>query len=248
MTTGRTAGTVLVVTAMPVELRQLRRALSLRENRVEGVPVWTCSSREVPVAASAVGVGPTASLRVTSLLLEALPVSRVIVLGVAGGVAKTLPVGAVVTPERVIDDSTGAAFLPEYPRHVQASGTLLTGDAVASAPDADRLRARRVTAVDMETAAIAVACNSCGVKWSAYRAISDTLDSGLLDDAVFGVIGADGRIDPLAVSRMVVRRPSSLRRLVRLGIDTDRAIRAATRAVLSDLSVTPAGAAPGNPG
>lgn len=238
---------LLVLSAMPVELRRICRSLSLRPALVAGIPTYHGAAGPTPVVAAAVGVGPATSRRNTEALLQALPVSRVIVLGIAGGVAATPPIGSVVTPELVIDDSTGATFCPEFPPGVPVAGTLLTGAAIATGTDAGRLRARRVTAVDMETAAIAAACHPRGLPWSAYRAISDILDANLLDHAVFAAIRPDGRLDPVALLRIAARRPRSLPRLTRLGLDADRAIRAATRAVLSDLTVTPEPDRPGGP-
>ncbi len=232
---GDAARTVLVVSAMPIELRRLVRRLHLRPLRVGGLAVRTGHAGTTPVVASVVGVGPAAAREATGRLLDALPVARVLMIGVAGGVSPSLPVPAVMVPERVVDHETGEALQPDHSPGVQPAGTLLTCATISTGVHADQLRADGVDAVDMETAAVGSVCRARGVRWSAYRSISDTLDSGLVDEEILTILRPGGGIDPVGVARLLARRPSSVRRLVRLGRDTTAAVAAVTAAALRDL-------------
>ncbi len=103
----------------------------------------------------------------------------------------------------------------------------------------DELRAAGGSAVDMETAAVAEACEAQGVSWSVLRAVSDIVADGLVDPAILGLTRPDGRTDPGAVTRYVLRRPWAVPRLARLGRGTSRAVRTVTRAAIAAVAVAP---------
>jgi adenosylhomocysteine nucleosidase len=170
------------------------------------------------------------------------PARRVLVVGVAGGVDPTLPVGAVLAPAVVVDQATGERYLPDHPPGVesavgQPSGLLMTTPGLTTGAVAlAGLRSAGVTAVDMETAAVARTCQDRGVPWSVLRAVSDRLVDGLVDREVLALTRPDGSTDPLAVASLLLRRPWKVPRLARLGRDAGRAVRAVDRAAIGVLA------------
>jgi hypothetical protein len=92
-------------------------------------------------------------------------------------------------------------------------------------------------ALDMETAAVAAACEARDVPWTVVRAISDRATDGSVDDEVFHLSRQDGTPDPMAVLRYVVRHPGRVPGLARMargaGLATARAATAAVAAVRS---------------
>ena len=106
-----------------------------------------------------------------------------------------------------------------------------TTDLVTTAPELPALRAHGVTSLDMETAAVAAACEASDVPWTVVRAISDRASDGSVDEEVFHLSRQDGRPDPRAVLRYVARHPGRIPGLARMGRNarsaTERAAAAA---------------------
>lgn len=229
---------MLVLAAMATELRPLVRALELRPRPVGGVDArcGQIAGGRAAVAA-VVGVGPSAAGRTAGRLLDAVEVERVLVIGVSGGIDPSLPVGSLISPDSVVERDTGATWFPSRPVPGGRGGTLAT-TATFAADDASvaALVAGGVAAVDMETAAIAAACERRGVAWGVVRAISDRPDDHLVDETVLGLVREDGSTDGRAVARLLARRPWEVRRLARVARDTRTALDALTRAALADLS------------
>ncbi|MGH9089474.1 MAG: hypothetical protein ACRDYZ_15430 [Acidimicrobiales bacterium] len=220
---------------MTREVRPLVLALSLRPAEMDGLQRAWRGDRHL---AAVVGIGPAAAGRATARILDSAVVDRVLVVGVAGAVDPSLRIGDVLVPEQVVDRASGTAYRPHRPG---GRGTLVTGDAVGGAlttnvavvelPTADLPPG--TSAVDMETGAIARVCEARGIPWSVVRTISDV--PGTLDDAVLELVRPDGGLDPRAVARYLARTPGAARRLLRIGRDTHRAVRALTRAALQEL-------------
>jgi adenosylhomocysteine nucleosidase len=230
----RSAPTVVVLAAMPRELRLIARRLRLRPGRVAGLPAWSRGG----VVAAAIGVGPARAAAGCAGVLREVPASRVLVTGVAGAVDPALCVGTLILPEAVVDVRTGRRFAPSTgaPR----AGVLASVDAVFAPPVGARCGPSGAlglpagtTAVDMETAAVAAVAEERGIAWDVVRAISDT--SGMLTLDVAGVLRPDGRADLVTAARLVLRKPGAAVRLVRLGIGAARAGRAASAAVCAQL-------------
>jgi adenosylhomocysteine nucleosidase len=226
---------IAFVCAMPMELRPLTKRLGLRRAEVGGAPARTGTLDGRPVVGVVTGMGTRLAAAGVERLLDAVTPAHVLVVGITGAVDDETPIGTLVLPERVVDHRTGR----EHEHHVlgpgAAHGTLWTTDGITPAADLPDLRARGVVALDMETAAIALACEERGVPWSVFRAISDRATDGSVDDEVFGMSRQDGTPNPAAVARYLVRHPGRIPGLVRLArgatLAANRAADAAVAAV-----------------
>ena len=226
---------VVVLAAMARELRPLARALRMRAGPVGGLPAW----RGHGVVAVSVGVGPERARAGTEQVLDAVRARRVLVTGLAGALDSALEVGDIVRPRAVVDVRT-ARVLVVARGDLARAGVLATVDRVhleSNHPRGGAVTAQLpdgATAVDMETAAIAAVAEARGIAWDVVRGISDV--AGTLTPDVAALLSPDGHVHVLAVARLLLRRPQSLGRLVRLGVGANRALRAATRAVVRDLA------------
>jgi adenosylhomocysteine nucleosidase len=226
---------IAFVCAMPMELRPLRRRLSLRKTELG----YTGRIGDRIVIAMATGIGTALARAATVRLLDAVDIEWVIVVGIAGAIDNETPIGTVVLPELVVNGADGSGHRPTPLRlglGNLAHGTLWTTDEVLLDPALHaELRAQGVVSLDMETAAIAKVCEQRGVPWSVVRAISDRASDGSVDAAIVGLSRADGRPDLLATARYLVRHAGAVPRLIHLGrgakLATERAADAAIQAV-----------------
>ena len=247
-------GPVAFVCAMPMEAKAVTKRLGLRRSSLGGGPAWTGTVADRPVLAIVTGMGTRLAAEGIERLLDAVTPSHVLVVGITGAVDDETPIGTVIRPDRVIDHATGREHTHHPLGPGEAHGALWTTDVITPASELPALRARGVVALDMETAAIAQACEAAGVPWSVVRAISDRATDGSVDDDVFHLARQDGRPDPGVVARYLVRHPGRIPGLVRMGRDAAlaarRAAEAATEAVafLPERSPRPPASGPPPPG
>jgi adenosylhomocysteine nucleosidase len=179
------------------------------------------------VSTGVLGIGTARARASTERLVREVSASRVLVIGVAGGIGPTTAIGDLVVPEVVLDGASGVARRPAPVPGVRGRGTLHTSDELVVEPAAvAALVERGVVALDMETAAVAEVCERHGIPWSVLRGISDHADAEPVDPAVLGLTGPEGEARPAAVARYVARHPGRIPQLSRLA----RGLRAATRA------------------
>ena len=227
---------VAFVCAMPMELAPLVRAANLTKHAPGPVDAAGGTIGSVPVVAVVTGMGTTLASAGVEELLGAMAVERVVVVGIAGALGDDLPIGALLDPDRVIDGATGAEFRPEPLGPGTPQGALWTSDSIVTDPATlARLHREGVVAFDMETAAIASVCESRGVPWSVFRAVSDRTADGDVDDEVFHLSHQDGTPDGKAVAAYVLRHPGRIPALARMAkgsrLATERAASAAIAAV-----------------
>ena len=219
---------------MRPELRPLLRPLGLQPTDASGA-LYAGKLGALDVLAALSGIGTAAAARATERLLDA-GAEHVLVVGIAGGIGTRVAIGDLVVPERVLDLDHGVSHRPAPLGEAHAWGTLATSDRLIEDRDAiRRLEAQGVIAIDMETAAVAAACERRGRPWSVLRAISDRADGGGADAAVLALAGPDGSGDPVAVARFLLTRPWRIPQLVRLGRGMQRATRCAAAAALRAL-------------
>jgi len=221
-----------VLTAMPMELAAVRR-------KMEGAQAFPAlGSRAVSgrfagvdVVATAVGVGTRRAAETTERLFQTASVPLVIVVGVAGASAPHLKIADVVVPESVIHGPAGTTHTSTASvAHLERKGTIRTHDELlVDAEAVAALHREGVSAMDMETGAIAAVCERQGVEWTAFRAMSDT-PARPVDPASMTMLNPDGTPNVGASLRFMLRNPHKIPRLIAMGRDTAKACKAAAEA------------------
>jgi len=213
---------------MQPELEPIVRMLGLEGDG----SVYRGTAGAIEVVAMLTTIGMAAGAQAAERMLEH-DVDWVMVVGIAGGVDRSVPIGAVIVPEIVIDRATGGRFRPKFAGSIIPRGTLSCGDELITGPDElDAMAALGVVAVDMETAAVAAVCEAAERPWSVFRGISDYAGEGLVDDAIFAMTRPDGTADPDVIARYLEENPDRRQVLVRLAHDTNLATEAAAAAAI----------------
>ena len=224
---------------MPMELKPFATAVGLQ--RDGDLSRGTLAGHDV--VATITGVGMARAAVATERLL-AIGVDRIVVIGIAGGVDTTLPIGTVVTPEVVVDGARGIEYRPPAWAPVKAERRIVTYDDFdVEIQVMGQLQADGYAAVDMETAAVAAVCDREGAAYSIFRAISDNATDGSVDSAIAGMLHPDGTPDVRRALLYMLRHPWRIPRMARLGRDSQRAAQAAADAAIAALraSSDPAG-------
>ncbi len=226
---------VAVLAPMRPELHPLVKTMGLRRSGAEP-PVYRGMVGDVGVAAMMTGMGLDNAARVTRHLIEVSGCDHVLVVGIAGGLDRSRPIGSVVVPETVLDLASGQTWAATALGE-PTQGRLVTSDGLIDDPaELGRLRDQGFAAIDMETSAIAAVCHEHGIGWTAFRGISDhTTDDGV-DQAVLGLSRPDGTPDLAAVARLVVTHPGRIPSLVKLGRGMQAAVAAAVGRAVADLT------------
>lgn len=185
-------------------------------------------TRGEPATVLETGVGGDRAAVAIRWLLDAYRPKVVIACGFAGALSPTLKVGDVLLASEVVepgdDDLRWRTTLPLRLGDLPV-GRLVTAPQLVGSPAAKRTLARETgaVAVDMESAAIAEACQERRVPCAVVRAISDTVDTELSHRLV--TLLAGGRASPLRVLAAVARSPRLAVELWRLARDTRLAAR-----------------------
>jgi adenosylhomocysteine nucleosidase len=190
-----------------------------------------------------VGGGKTAQLS-DALAAAATPeITHVLSFGIAGGLRAGLRPGSLVVAERVFDGADIHETDPEW--RAGLLGLLakaIRGDLIgvdvpvaATSMKAHLARTTGAAAVDMESHVAARFARTRGLRFSAVRAVADPAER-VLPPAALVAMRADGGINLPAVARSLIRQPSQIGAVVRLGFDNAEAMKvleAAARAVVS---------------
>lgn len=231
-------GPVVVIAPMPGELRPLVRPLGLRREGSSRFPTYRGRVGTTDIVAVRPGIGPERATEATEAVLGEGPVSRVVVSGIAGGLAPATAVGDLVVPAEVVDGRSGCRFPATPFGPIAPRGLIRTGDGTDYELGEDALadlRAQGVTALDMETAAVARVCAEAGLPWTAFRAISDMAGDASVGPVVMTLVDASGRARVGAATRYLLGHPGRIPRMVRLGREADRAARTAARAAVRSI-------------
>ncbi len=185
--------------------------------------------------------GDAARARSGAEQLAAQGVAALISFGLAGGLAPTLRTGALLLPSEVVLPSgerltTDPAWRQRLARLAQSNGLELLdlpvfgSDQLVADTAAKRalFEATGAGAVDMESHAVAAVARAAGLPCMVVRAIADPHDEALPAIARHG-LGSDGRIRPVAVAAGLLRQPSALGAILRLGRASSRALDALRR-------------------
>jgi adenosylhomocysteine nucleosidase len=222
---------VAFLAPMQSELRPLVKKLSLQRSDGEEAVVYTGTAGNIEVVATLTGIGMRPAAAAAERVLRSGRIDHLIVAGIAGGVAPHSDVGDLIVPEVVVNGHTGTEHRPVPLGAAVPLGTLVSSDDFTSAAD-DVARASRdgITAMDMETAAVAAVCEEHGCPWSVFRAISDM--AGDTDEAVLALANPDGSPNLGAAARYLIPRPWKIPKLTRLARDAQAAADAAADAAI----------------
>ncbi len=224
---------IAFICAMPMELSPLVKKLELQKTEIDGVEVHRGKLDGREVVAIVTGMGTKLATEATERLLDAIPVDRVVVVGITGAVENETPIGTLVLPEVVVNSATGAEYRPHVMGEGEPHGKMWTGDVLLTDPDviAD-LRTKGVVSLDMETAAIAESCERRGIPWAVFRVISDRATDGSVDEEVFRLSNQDGTANPKAVAAYFAKHPQRIPQMARLAKGAKLATRTAVDAAI----------------
>lgn len=218
---------------MPMEAAPLIRRLKLKRLPLSGVDARSGTLNDRPVVAITTGMGPALARQGLTALMDAMPVERVVVVGITGAVDNHTAIGTVIRPASVVDSATGNEYTPTAP----GEGKLWTSDGLTTdLAEVARLRSLGVVALDMETAAIAEICEERGVPWSVIRVISDRASDGSVDEEVFRLSNQDGTPNWPAVARFFLRHPGRIPAMMRLARGAQLATSTAARLAIDSVS------------
>jgi adenosylhomocysteine nucleosidase len=227
-------GRVAFVCAMPMELTPLARDLELTDTDAGGVTVHTGRLGDREVVAMVTGMGTQLATAGIEALLDVYVVDHVLVVGITGALENETPMGTLVLPEIVVDSATGREHRPTRIGDAEHHGRMWTTDALTTDLEVlTELRAQGVVALEMETAAIALACERRGIPWSVFRAISDRPSDGI-DPELFTTSNQDGTPNHEAIAAYFEKYPEKAEMLAQLAehstLATERAASAAIQA------------------
>ena len=160
----------------------------------------------------------------------------VISVGICGGLAPELPIGAAVIAseavwqnERIPTDARWReALATRLPRAI--SGGVAGIDSIVTEPAAKAVLHRETgaAAVDMETHIAARVAADHRLPFAALRVISDAA-TDTLPPAVLHAIGPDGKVRHAAMLRAIAVQPTQIPALIRTGRNSDRAMKTLLR-------------------
>ena len=209
---------------MTHELDPIVRLLGLEDDG-SGLHRGAAGAVEVVALLTNIGMDAGAAAAERALTLD---VDHVMVVGIAGGVDKSLTIGGVVVPEELINRRDGERYRQQPIEGIAQRGVISCGDELITDPDAIAAMGKEgIVAVEMEGAAVAGVCERAGVPWSVFRSISDFADAGLVDEAIFEMTNPDGSADAEAMKRYLEENPERVAVLTQLASDMNLATEAA---------------------
>jgi len=205
------SGPVTVICALQAERQSWARAL--RGTRAAAGDRAAAGTRTGNIVLRVCGIGQQAA-RDSAIAALRDGACTIISWGVAGGLEPSLRPGTVLLPTTVLRAGgtrlpTDAALRDRLARalapHVAIeAGELLSVDDVLATPRAKAdARLTGAVAVDMESAAIGAVAVRAGRPFAVLRVVLDGARDRL--PAISGLVGADGRLDAVAVARALVR-------------------------------------------
>jgi len=216
--------TPAIIAALPREVRALVKGWE-RRRIAGGVVVYTNGDAVVAYA----GMGAARAALAVRAAMDAMPVTELISVGVAGACDPALGVGAIVRAGVVVDARTGERF-----ENAQYEQVLVSTEAVARVKEKARLHATYyATAVDMEAAAVARLALAHGLDFHAIKAISDGAEFELAGLGRFA--NAEGYFREAAFALHVALRPALWGKVIALGRNSSRAVDALTEALRGEL-------------
>jgi adenosylhomocysteine nucleosidase len=215
---------VAIIAALPREVSALVEGW---EHRVAGANVRLWVKENAMVACA--GMGAARAALAVQAAMDAMPVTTLLSVGVAGGCDPALRVGEIVRAGVVVDSLTGERF--EDSRY---QATLMTINTVADVREKARLHSSYgVSAVDMEASAVAHLARVYGLEFGAIKAISDEANFEIEGLERFAT--ADGQFRETAFALHVALRPGLWGKVIALARNSSKAVAALRTELQSEL-------------
>lgn len=210
---------IVLLAAMEVEVRAVRRALSVKESGQDGrMRYWRGTTTDgTPVVLASSGIGQKSAATATTLLIDDFAPRAILNFGVAGGLRGGLNLGEVVVCRSVMDTAGGrhegsktlAALARRELEALRLSwreGVSVSVDRVIETPAAKAVLQHESGAdiVEMESFAAARVAAAHDIPFLCLRSISD-LDEEELPD--FSTFMQDNRIVPRRLATYLARHP-----------------------------------------
>jgi adenosylhomocysteine nucleosidase len=205
---------VAIVAALESEVRPMVKSWARRRREFDGRAVEFFETDRMVLVCG--GIGAECARRATEAVVQLYDPSLVISAGFAGALRADLRVGQVLTPRVVIDARDGSRVDTGG-----GSGIVVTFNSVADAAQKAKLAeafGAQAQAVDMEAAAVARGAEAHGVRFMAYKAISDASDFSL--PALGRFVGSDGKFQTGKFAAHVLLRPWLWKSALRLAKDS----------------------------
>jgi adenosylhomocysteine nucleosidase len=218
---------IAIIAAMEREVRPLIRRWKVRTIEHAGRCYRLFENGDAALVCG--GIGAAAARSATEALIREVSPVRVISVGFAGALDRSLQVGQVVWPRTIINAADGART-----EIGSGEGTLVTSTTVAGQEQKIRFgNSYAASAVDMEAAAVAQGAQAREVEFQALKAISDAADFDL--PALGRFLTGDGGFDSVGFAFHVALRPWLWRRTLALARNSSKASRALCRALVGYL-------------
>ncbi len=232
---------VLIFYAFARELAHFRRRLESRSTlESEGLHGFRARLGSTELALIATGMGTMRARQAARRAMPLFPMARLVIsTGVAGALSEGLRPGDLVLADRLLlggkESCVPDHILPiagdrlgDAERVLRAAGlrfttgALLTTGRVLATRAAKRLAKEQsgAVAVDMESAALGLEAAAHGIPFVCVRAVLDAADDEI-PAAELG--GMDGRVNPLAATKFLMRYPATILKLPRLMLNLSRA-------------------------
>ena len=179
-----------IIFALPIEAHTFERRLgNAMKYQGQKSVIYEGYVSDHPVVWTISGVGRQAARDAAQLMIDGHQPHTLISAGFAGALAPDLEHGAVLVPERILDDNQqciyplGHSDQSLWPGEniIDSKATLITVDSVITSKE-KKARLRQEThadLVDMESATVALVAQNANVQFLAVRAISDTSEETL---------------------------------------------------------------------
>ena len=244
-----------VVAAIPEEIAPLVGRLRNRTKAplaVEASGGWLSLTvgflGDEPLAVLVTGDGAARARYGVRALLEAVPVSRLLAVGSAGGLTPELKTADLIMARQVISTDGSRREAPEASDSAARAagarlGTVVTVDELVLTADEKRRMWESVGpsedagVLDLESAYFVEAAEEAGVPWVVIRAVLDTA-SETLPDFLHDCSGPGGEIRRPAVLRHAARHPRVIPDLLRMRSRIDLCGRALAEAVAGYLAIS----------
>jgi adenosylhomocysteine nucleosidase len=212
------------IAALPREVSGLVKGWE-RRSISGGVDVYSNGQAVVACA----GMGAARVTLAVQAAMDAMPVTDLISVGLAGACDAKLRVGEIVRAGVVVDARTGERFSDS-----QYEQVLVSTDAIASVKEKARLHASyNAAAVDMEAAAVARLAQAHGLGFHAIKAISDEAEFEMEGLARFST--EEGQFRETAFALYAALRPAMWGKVIALGRNSGKAVSALTEALRGEL-------------